>query len=117
MDFHSAIMPSYDAITGRLFSQLHGVSCLRQQPRSNDCCPIKDIAVRVFLALALALTTALDALCWVGMTITVYPAYRVGVDHFKNFIAIVGYPCFAVKILIGRDPNIHYNRRFFTPRA
>lgn len=107
MSFSSRIQPSCDSITGRThlwFSEnLH--------PRHAP----SPLIARIFLVAIMAFTTAIDAACWVGMTITVYPAFRLGLKHFANLISIVTFPIFAIKFLFNDPTNVNHHRGFFNP--
>lgn len=113
MSFLPCINPSYDSITGRCYESLKNAECF--PPNDRDCCTLGKAISRIFTIAMMSVTTVVDALCWVGMTVTIYPACRIGLKHFANLISIVAFPIFAIKILLGCRTGVNHTRGFFNP--
>lgn len=65
---------------------------------------IYSIGTRICCALGCILRSAFDLLFWVGMTITIYPAYLLGKDHFINLISHLVMPILSLSLLFGYLP-------------
>lgn len=102
----SFLQPSYCSATGIFIASV----------RDRERIPfhlnqIQAIALRIINALTIVLASILDAAIWLGHTIVIVRALRIGIcHHLANLTSIIAAPIFAILALFGYYPELSYTR-------
>lgn len=116
------IQPSQFSVTGKWLTMIDGDHCLNPELHGVVVSELPTVerigffAFKVLSAIILIGCTVADLASWVGMTITVIPAYRIGcLNHVANLIATLAVPFLAIGMVFGRNLTLHNDRPFFCP--
>lgn len=96
----SFMQPSAESYVGSYLEEMEPIFADR----------VDSIAKRILITLGALIVSIVDVIVWTFMTITVYPAYRIGKDHFINLIALVAMPILSFSLLFGYVPQVSQTR-------
>lgn len=112
------VHPSLNSISGSFISCIDSYSFFNSKINDSETPSIGErilrVVVRSFAALITILCTALDLMIWTALTVTIYPAYKIGArNHLANLTSTLACTVLALGMIGGYVPELDMKRPFY----